>query len=332
MRKHTLLTLLLLLTTSLGVFSQLPFLRERFSAPYVPITTVGGATQLPTINGFWFTGVPIGFTFNYLSQNFINMSVGKYGYVALGSPASFGFPDDNIYLFYPGTMNNIIAPYWDYLYASSSFQPEILYQTVGTAGSRKFTIQWGLATSYRPFGTDPYNYIEFQAMLYEGTNIIEFRYGFSTQSTPNPTESASIGLKGTGGYGGYLDAITGSSFTYSYMSNSADHWPNKNFRFTPGVPTKIPGGTYTVGQTGDYTNLADAVATLNNRGMSGSITLNLIDPLYDKTLAGGENRFPILLGPINGLTGTDSLRITSSVNSKLVSGGAIKGGAWHLFE
>jgi hypothetical protein len=325
--------LFLFLSLFTSSFAQLAFKRETFNNTYTPISVAGGATTITFPgsggSGAYATAIPIGFTFNYLAQNFINVGVSKYGYLALGSPSQFSWPDDNIYLFYSssGAIANVIAPYWDNLYRSNN-QPIVMYQTTGTVGSRVFTVQWSNVTSYQELTAgDPRNFIEFQAVLYEGSNRIEFNYGTTTYTTPNSNESASIGLKGNGTFGGFLDAVTGSCFTYSYLRNSADNWPKKSFRFIPGTPAVTPGGTYTVGQSGNFESLSEAIATLNNTGIGGPVTLNLIDSLYDHTPAGGNNVFPLLLGPVSGLSAANPITITSSVNPRIVSQGAIDGGA-----
>ncbi len=152
--------------------------------------------------------------------------------------------------------------------------------------------------------------IQYQVWLYEGTNVIEFYYGAAPTGIGSTSESASIGIENaTGGNNQYIDAVSGSSF----ISNStlqATRWPAYCFRFTPGAPSVIAGGNYTVGAGQTYPNLNEAVAELNHKGISGPVTLTLTDAQYDITPAGGSNFFPVLVGPVVGLNVTNPLTIT----------------------
>ena len=56
----------------------------------------------------------------------------------------------------------------------------------------------------------------------------------------------------------------------------------------------VAGGTYNVGVGQTYPSLSEAVADLNHRGISGAVSLNLTDAVYDTTVAGGNNIFPIV--------------------------------------
>src|SRR3989441_6786394 len=81
------------------------------------------------------------------------------------------------------------------------------------------------------------------------------------------------------------------------------------YRFTPGAPTPLPGGTYTVGLGQTYPSLSEAVATLNHGGISGPVTLQLTDAVYDTTASGGNNVFPILLSSVPGSSASNTITI-----------------------
>jgi hypothetical protein len=188
-------------------------------------------------------------------------------------------------------------------------------------GSRVCTIQW-TSLSYYFTSTRTINY---QVKLYEGTNVIEFWYGAAPTGTINTSESASIGIKSiTGGNGQYIDAVTGSSFTGN-SSLQSDRWPSYNFRFTPGAPTPLAGGTYNVGIGQTYRNLNEAAADVNHRGVSGAVTFNLIDAQYDITVANGGNFFPILIGPVSGTSAANTVTFTKLGTAAIVSYGGASG-------
>ena len=64
--------------------------------------------------------------------------------------------------------DSMIAPYWGELTGAAAELANVYIKTVGNAPFRKYVVQWDL-----PNGT---NSIEFQAILYEGTNNIKFQY------------------------------------------------------------------------------------------------------------------------------------------------------------
>ena len=291
--------------------------RTSFTAPYTSISTGTGAVEGTNL------AVPIGFTFNFLGTNYSTVSISGSGWFTMGNTLTASDASENLNLYTGTTPTMAIAPYADRLGSV-----DVLKQTQGAVGSRTFTIQWN-ARSHN-VSSEPYNLIEFQAILYEGTNVIEFRYGSSTQTTPNENESASIMIKNGGGQGNYLDGVTGSRFCFNGMINSGEKWPTRHIRFTPAAPVPVSGGTYNVGVGQDFPTLTDAVATLNNCGISGPVVLNLTDTLYNETAAGGDNMFPLIFGMIQGTSATNTITVTSSGMPRINTITNDDGGAgWH---
>ncbi|MBK7966917.1 MAG: hypothetical protein IPK10_17740 [Bacteroidetes bacterium] len=124
---------------------------------------------------------------------------------------------------------------------------------------------------------------------------------------------------GAGGKGNYIDAVTGSKGTSNRMLSAVTSWPAVNYRFTPGAPTPVAGGTYNVGVGQTYSNLSLAVADLNHRGIFGPVTLNLTDANYDTTAANGSNRFPILLGPVAGSSSANRITVSKAGTPATIS-------------
>jgi hypothetical protein len=287
--------------------AQLAMTRSIFNGAYTAI--VGGTTSTAIGDDAYQQNIPVGFTFNYLGTNFTQFSVSTNGWISFANGATYDAASIDLF---NTTTNNTVAPWWDDLSSSA-----IVYQTTGTPGSQVCTIQW-TSLSYYTTSTRTINY---QVKLYEGTNVIEFWYGASPTGTLYASESASIGLKSaTGGNGQYLDAVTGSAFTGNSDLQS-DRWPAYNFRFTPGAPTVLAGGTYNVGVGQTYINLNEAVADINHRGISGPVVLNLVDAQYDITPANGSNFFPILLGPIAGASAVNTTTITKIGTAAIISYG-----------
>lgn len=301
------LAFLLLLIGFSEVQGQLAMTRTSFAGAYVPLTTGGGATTSTAIgNDGSQNGIAIGFTFNYLGTNFTTFNVSTNGFGSFTSLAAVSTTNmaNNANLYAVTTPNNTVAPWWDDLTLGTG---AILYQTTGAAPNRVFTVQWGNVTSFSSTATATLN---FQLKLYETTNVIEFWYGTYNAGTNSTLESASIGLENvTGGNNNYLDAATGSGRTGQGFLSANDRFMRRNLRFTPGSPTAIAAGTYTVGVGQTYPSLSEAVADLNHRGVAGAVTLSLTDANYNTTVAGGSNWFPILLGPVNGTSAVNTVTI-----------------------
>ncbi|MBK7967294.1 MAG: hypothetical protein IPK10_19800 [Bacteroidetes bacterium] len=66
-----------------------------------------------------------------------------------------------------------------------------------------------------------------QVILYETTNVIEFKYGILTVIGAQTTSGgAMIGIEwGIGGNGNFIDAITGSSIVSHRMLSPLSGWP-----------------------------------------------------------------------------------------------------------
>jgi GEVED domain/Secretion system C-terminal sorting domain len=304
-RCKSLLLLAAFVISATAVQAQLAMTRSVFNATYTPI--VGGTTSTATGDDAFQQNIPIGFTFNYLSATYTQLSVSTNGWLSLANLAAFDAFSPNLY---STTNGAVLAPWWDDLTSSA-----IVYQTTGTPGSQVFTMQW-TSLSYYFTSTRTINY---QVKLYEATGVIEFWYGAAPTGTINTSESAAIGIKSvTGGNGQYLDAVTGSCFTGN-SSLQSDRWPAYNFRFTPGAPTPLAGGTYNVGVGQTYRNLNEAAADVNHRGISGAVTFNLVDAQYDVTAANGSNFFPILIGPVTGSSAANTITFTKSATAAIVA-------------
>ncbi|MCC6635275.1 MAG: hypothetical protein IT251_07220, partial [Chitinophagaceae bacterium] len=294
-----------------AVSAQSIFTRSTFTAAYSPITVIGGATE-GTLTGDDADqlSVPIGFTFSYngIDRTTINLNTNGTAYFGSTAPtATIGRTNTNLYVT-ATNFNEVLAPWFDDLTEDAT--SSILYQTQGSPGSQTFTIQFTEYPHYYSGGTS--QRLNHQIVLYEGTNIIEFRYGTKTGTDAISTSSsASIGLKWGAGDGFYLDAVTGSSNINNSMMTPYK-WPTYNYRFTPGAPSAPLSGTYNVGVGQTYNSLSDAVADLNHFGISAAVTFNLTDAIYDSSSANGSNIFPILIGNVAGTSPTNTITISKT--------------------
>jgi hypothetical protein len=299
------------------MFAQLAITRSTFVGAYSPISLPAATLSTASGDDVAQSVIPIGFTFNYLGTNYTTIGLNTNGAASFSAVMSNSGTNNN--LFVANNPNLTLAPWWDNIWSDT-----VLYQLQGTPGSQTFTIQWTNSFSYFNTATQLLN---FQVILYEGTNVIEFSYGNVVPGVAAANESASIGIEGaTGGAGDYLDAVTGSAFTDNGMLNAANEWPSHNFRFTPGAPSVLAGGSYTVGVAGNYFSLSEAIADVNHRGISGPVTLSLIDAAYDVTPANGDNFFPMLLGPVAGSSVANTITVVpASGNATISSEGTLNG-------
>jgi hypothetical protein len=312
MKKNIIYVLLLLLFVS-DVSAQLPMTRSTYAASYLPITLPSAALSTAAGDDVAQSSIPIGFTFNYLGINYSSIGVNTNGVASFETLMSTSRNNEDLHVV--NALTIALSPWWDDLVTDS-----ILYELKGLSPNRTFTIQWNNAH----YTVSSNIKLNFQIVLHESTNVIEFCYDDKLLSS-STKESASIGIKGFGGAGEFLDAITGSAFTSNDMIN-IDQWPRHHFRFTPGLPSPVQGGNYTVGKQGQYYSLSEAIADMNHRGISGPVELSLIDDLYDVSAEHGDNFFPMLLGPVVGTSPSNTLSIKSSVGkSTIVSNGAENG-------
>lgn len=146
--------------------------------------------------------VPLGFTFNFYGQDITEIGVASNGYLTtedgLGNSGNGPIPSTS-------SPNNMIAVLWhDW---EPGFAGAFYYQTLGTAPNRYFVALWKDVAFWHE--TSPTN--TFEAILYEGTNLIELRYGAvnPTSGTPSYSGATTIGVEGpTGTYGTAVTAET----------------------------------------------------------------------------------------------------------------------------
>jgi hypothetical protein len=94
-----------------------------------------------------------------------------------------------------------IAPLWDdWVTLDLLYQADaVYYQTFGDdPGERRFVVQWNLM---KHFGTPNASSVTFQAVLYEGSNAIEYRYLDTDTGDGNAFGgSATVGIRDTAGH------------------------------------------------------------------------------------------------------------------------------------
>ncbi|MBK6904356.1 MAG: HYR domain-containing protein [Saprospirales bacterium] len=129
--------------------------------------------------------IALPFTFNFYGVNQTTATVTTNGFMTFPGTTIAGAPFTNQPL---AVGNNGIFPYWDDLNGA----PGIFTQTLGVAPNRRFIIEW-----IKPFfgGADQ---VQFEVILFETTNIIQFRYFDLNGLSGN---GATIGIAGPAGTG-----------------------------------------------------------------------------------------------------------------------------------
>lgn len=141
--------------------------------------------------------VALGFTFQFFGSSKTNVSVCSNGYLTFGSDLT-DFSNDPI----PNATdpNDLIAVLWDDLNPSSG--GTVHYEVRGAAPNRRFIAQW---TNVPQFANTDMN--TFQAVLFEGSNNVELRYGnFTPQAFAGDYTAGIENATGTAGIG--LDTST----------------------------------------------------------------------------------------------------------------------------
>jgi hypothetical protein len=182
--------------------------------------------------------VPIGFSFNYSGANYTDFSTSPDGFIRLGTTTATSQFTNAI-----TSTTNIpkLFPYWDDM--ATGPNGSVTTVLTGTPGGQIRVIEWFTSVP-RALASDPAT-ARFQLWLYEGTNVIEFRYG--TIAAPVTGQSASIGLNGP--LATNFQSVTVSSNTSSttVANNTVTTFPDNGrmYRFTPIPQTTVANATVT---------------------------------------------------------------------------------------
>jgi len=165
---------------------------------FVDISGSGGGTSVlsGTDDGMVALNLPFSFIFYGPSYSVVCASSNGVLYFVANANACASLPDDfaNTDLTVTGAPDGTPAamPFWMDLTFQVPGAGSVFYQTLGTAGSRRFIVQWNNAY---PQGSP--NPVTFQLILAEGTKNILFQYQNVTLGSGNPANNgaeATIGI------------------------------------------------------------------------------------------------------------------------------------------
>ncbi len=120
--------------------------------------------------------VALPFTFNFFGTDYTSVVISSNGNLQFGNSPSTAYLNDAI----PGAAvpNNAVYPLWDDY--NPGEQGDIYFVEDGVAPNRRFIVEWNNVTQYTAGNTLPTTSETFQAILHEGSNNVEFRYGSIT--------------------------------------------------------------------------------------------------------------------------------------------------------
>lgn len=189
------------------------------TTPYTPLAinpptvTLASGSDLPTdpfdvspTDEEIFANVPLGFTFNFNGNNYTKIGVTSNGWIWFGNhqPVKVGgviVPFTNVLLTDMPFDGIISALNGDLQGRWSSDLAAIRYFTSGTSPNRKFTVEWNNFKANDPGEGTGYcgvnrNRFDFQIMLYETTNRVEFAYNMEPYCYQGYSQFFQVGLRG----------------------------------------------------------------------------------------------------------------------------------------
>ncbi len=172
----------------------------------------------------------IGFTFPFYGINYTQAYININGTVNFGAGYSrYSNVPLNTTLSGANIADNSIYAFWDDLNTNGA--QNIYYATVGTSPNRQFVTQW---TNIYFHGTS-IQMGTFQAILYEGSGVVQIQYRDLLGGDRALGNSATIGLR------------KNNSLSHQYLHNTASLTQEQAIRYTPDG-----SGSYTVNTSAPY--------------------------------------------------------------------------------
>jgi Ig-like domain CHU_C associated len=213
-------------------------------------------------DGGW-SGIPLGFTFNYFGINFSTISAGTNGLLMFGTPPGYGTAAGQLGQFAfvntvvapattpevfpnPGNPGNVIALMAADGYAAQNASGSIKYWTEGVAPNRIFVIEY---KNHNFYSNNPA--YTAQCKLYETTGVVEVHVGSKTFTGSGDT-LATIGLQNANGTIGATapgrkqfsaQITTPEAWRFSPPANYSINWTYTDA--THPTPTALASGTTT---------------------------------------------------------------------------------------
>ncbi len=168
---------------------------------WIDITATGSSLGFYYSDDEYYTGVPIGFEFEFYGNTYTSLNVTSNGLIQFGGASTDGSNDA-----LPGTSDpdNFIAPYWDDLavYYPGYNYGQVYYQTIGVSPNARLIIEF-----YEVSRDYDYDHLTFEVILLE-TGEIVFQYLTLNGETGS---GATIGIEN-------IDGTFGCPYSYNTAS------------------------------------------------------------------------------------------------------------------
>ena len=161
--------------------------------------------------------VPFGFTFYFYGVPYSGVWINSNGNMTLNdeNPSWMGTE-------IPKGFYSIIAPlYGDF---NPAFDGDVYYSTLGEPGSRRFVVTWHVVPEYFDEGSNT-----FQAVLYEGTNLIQFGYNGLTTDGINYWNESEMAVGISSGTGNWIRSASGTTIPALDNTNIFYWWTGTDY-------------------------------------------------------------------------------------------------------
>lgn len=181
----------------------------------------GSGTSLSIASDGISSSISLGFSFDFYCNTFSSVRIAEDGFISFNATAG---NENNTSIPSAGNPNGMIAGVWEDLKqrTSGSYNPRISYQRLGTAPNRRFVVKYEDMVFYRAIS--PSKRVDFQIVLYEGTNVVEIH---TKRVDGSGGDQATQGIESPNGQNGM--AVPGRNFQNFTVSISS---PDA-YRFTP---------------------------------------------------------------------------------------------------
>jgi hypothetical protein len=140
--------------------------------------------------------IAIPFSFRFYGIGYTSLCVSTNGLISFGTCLANDFGNVDLTTQSPAGNQPLIAALWSDLTFAVPGAGSVVYQTLGSAPTRQFVIQWNNATVLNVPGN-----LNFQAILYEVNNNLLFQYQTvsSSSAAVSGGASATVGIRNTDG-------------------------------------------------------------------------------------------------------------------------------------
>jgi len=295
------------------------------ATPEMPPCTFGcQGTAGAIFDDNWSAPVPLPFSFQYFSQPVTQIFIDVNGFVRFDSAPVCG--DFTNAAMGSGAAAGRAGPFWDDLRGSTTSTGQISYLVSGAPGSQTLTVEWKDLETWSGASNcaDTFTRLNFQLVLFQGSNNIEFKYGLLNLGN-SPAPSGSIGVTNLAGTAG-VDASMGGTASIFPTTNGYLLTPCTPCGFATGFGPTCPSSVGTSGGnpvspnfgfTINQSGAAPGVPTILILGLSNSVwtippPLPLPFPLAGFGLAGGCSLLvsaDIMIPTVTSPTGTSAFTV-----------------------